>query len=50
MSTQTEPLDNPADGKTGLFYPPHAQPLRGDEGFIHATWKFLRNPVEGFGP
>ena len=34
----------------GFFYPPHAKPLKGDEGFIHATWTFLRNPVEGFGP
>jgi len=34
----------------GLFYPPHAQPLKGDEGFIYSTWKFLRNPIEGFGP
>ena len=36
--------------KDGLFYPPHAQPLKGDEGFIYSTWKFLRNPIEGFGP
>ena len=34
----------------GLFYPPHAPPLRGDEGFIYATYKFIQNPVEGFGP
>ncbi|WP_026941854.1 cytochrome P450 [Hellea balneolensis] len=34
----------------GFFYPPHAQPLNGDEGFIYSTWKFLRNPIEGFGP
>ena len=33
-----------------LFYPPHAQPLRGDEGFIRSTVKFLQNPLEGFGP
>jgi len=33
-----------------LFRPPHAEPLKGDEGFLYATWKFLRNPVEGFGP
>lgn len=33
-----------------LFQPPHAKPLTGDEGFIEATWKFIRNPVEGFGP
>ena len=35
---------------SGYFYPPHAKPLRGDEGFIFSTWKFLRNPIEGFGP
>lgn len=34
----------------GRFVPPHAQPLTGNEGFIVATWTFLRNPVEGFGP
>jgi cytochrome P450 len=33
-----------------LFQPPHAKPLTGKEGFIEATWKFIRNPVEGFGP
>lgn len=33
-----------------LFQPPHAQPLTGQESFIEATWKFIRNPVEGFGP
>lgn len=33
-----------------LFQPPHAKPLTGNEGFIEATWKFIRNPVEGFGP
>lgn len=37
------------DGK-GRFIPPHAKPLTGQEGFIKATWKFLRNPIEGFGP
>ncbi|MGB6318792.1 MAG: cytochrome P450, partial [Litorimonas sp.] len=35
---------------TALFQPPHAKPLTGEEGFIEATWKFIRNPVEGFGP
>ncbi len=50
MSTAPNESDTPTDRSSGLFYPPHAQPLRGDEGFIHATWKFLRNPVEGFGP
>jgi cytochrome P450 len=34
----------------GRFIPPHAKPLTGKEGFIKATWTFLRNPVEGFGP
>ena len=33
-----------------LFIAPHAQPLKGDEGLIYATWKFMRNPLEGFGP
>ncbi|MGB6229389.1 MAG: cytochrome P450 [Litorimonas sp.] len=35
---------------TDLFQPPHAKPLTGEEGFVEATWKFIRNPVEGFGP
>ena len=35
---------------TALFQPPHAPPLKGDESFVEATWKFIRNPVEGFGP
>lgn len=39
----TSPDDN-------LFRPPHAKPLTGNEGFIEATWKFIRNPIEGFGP
>jgi cytochrome P450 len=34
----------------GLFYPPHAQPLTGDESFVRSTYKFLKNPLEGFGP
>ena len=34
----------------GRFIPPHAKPLTGEEGFVKATWKFLRNPIEGFGP
>ncbi len=33
-----------------MFYPPHAKPLRGTENFFYATWKFMRNPIEGFGP
>lgn len=36
--------------KDGLFYPPHAKPLKGTENFFYATWKFMRNPIEGFGP
>jgi len=36
--------------KEGLFYPPHAKPLKGTENFFYATWKFMRNPIEGFGP
>ena len=35
---------------TVLFQPPHAPPLTGRESFVEATWKFIRNPVEGFGP
>lgn len=34
----------------GFFYPPHAQPLKGDEGFVKSTWMFIKNPIEGFGP
>lgn len=33
-----------------FYYPPHAKPLRGDEGFLFGVYKFLKNPVEGFGP
>ena len=33
-----------------LFQPPHAPPLTGKESVVEATWKFIRNPVEGFGP
>jgi cytochrome P450 len=40
-------LQNWAGGK---FYPPHAKPLKGTENVFYATWKFMRNPVEGFGP
>ena len=35
---------------TDLFIPPHSQPLKGTENFFYATWKFMRNPLEGFGP
>ena len=35
---------------SGKFYPPHAKPLTGQEGLAYATWAFMRNPVEGFGP
>lgn len=34
----------------GKFYPPHAKPLKGTESFAYSTWKFMRNPIEGFGP
>jgi len=47
--SQTSIAQN-CDSPEALFYPPHAEPLKGDEGFIYATWKFLKNPVEGFGP
>lgn len=33
-----------------FFIPPHAAPLKGTENFFYATWKFMRNPLEGFGP
>lgn len=36
--------------EAGRFIPPHAKPLTGQEGFVRATWTFLRNPIEGFGP
>ncbi|WP_017930953.1 cytochrome P450 [Robiginitomaculum antarcticum] len=35
---------------TDLFIAPHAQPLKGTENLAYATWKFMRNPLEGFGP
>ena len=35
---------------TDLFEPPHAPPLTGKESFLVSTWKFLKNPLEGFGP
>lgn len=47
MSSMATPSSKQKDK---FFYPPHAQPLKGDEGFIYSTWKFLRNPIEGFGP
>lgn len=34
----------------GFFIPPYAAPLKGNENFFYATWKFMRNPIEGFGP
>ena len=36
--------------QTDFFIPPHAAPLKGTENFFYATWKFMRNPLEGFGP
>lgn len=50
MSPNIAHLNRPKNTAQGLFYPPHARPLKGDEGFIRATLTFLRNPVEGFGP
>ena len=47
MSQNSETLKSE---KSGYFYPPHAKPLTGNEGFVRATWMFLRNPIEGFGP
>ncbi|WP_371397928.1 cytochrome P450 [Fretibacter rubidus] len=41
------PASKPSDG---LFYPPHAKPLTGKESFVQSTYKFLKNPLEGFGP
>lgn len=32
------------------FIPPSAPQLTGQEGFIRSTYKFLKNPLEGFGP
>ncbi len=43
-------IDNIKTPELGYFYPPHAKPLTGNEGFVRATWIFLRNPIEGFGP
>lgn len=34
----------------GKFIPPHAPPLTGEEKFYSTIWKFMRNPLEGFGP
>ncbi len=45
MTSKTDTLP-----RESHFYPPHAPPLTGDEHFIVSTWKFLRNPLEGFGP
>lgn len=46
----TSPTLSARYNEKGRFIPPHAKPLTGKEGFVEATWKFLRNPVEGFGP
>ncbi|MBL4852871.1 MAG: cytochrome P450 [Robiginitomaculum sp.] len=32
------------------YIPPFAPPLTGDEGIVKATWTFMKNPLEGFGP
>ena len=42
--------ESPEKFKDGLFYPPHAKPLTGTEGWGKVAWKFLRNPIEAFGP
>jgi cytochrome P450 len=34
----------------GKFIPPHAPPLTGEEKLYTTIWKFMRNPLEGFGP
>ena len=34
----------------GKFIPPHAKPLTGEENLLVSGWKFMRNPLEGFGP
>lgn len=38
------------ESKVDLFTPPHAPALTGEENFFVSTYKFLRNPLEGFGP
>lgn len=43
-------MTNPTPSDRGPFIPPHAPPLTGEESFISSTWKFMRNPLEGFGP
>lgn len=50
MSTQIARAESSPKYKEGLFYPPHAKPLTGTEGWIKVGWKFLRNPIEAFGP
>lgn len=42
--------DTAVTPSAGLFYPPHAKPLTGTENFFYAMWKFMCNPIEGFGP
>jgi len=41
---------SPIPEQDDLFIPPSAPPLTGEEGFIRATYTFLKNPLEGFGP
>ena len=43
-------MNNTHFDDNGLFYPPHAKPLTGKESFVRSTYKFLKNPLEGFGP
>ena len=50
MSSESFTSESPPKYKDGLFFPPHAKPLTGKEGWIKVGWKFLRNPLEAFGP
>ena len=36
--------------QSSKFIPPFAPPLTGEESFARSTLKFLKNPLEGFGP
>ena len=50
MGVIRSPYMQPNIKSDDLFYPPHAQPLTGKESFVRSTYKFLKNPLEGFGP
>ncbi len=41
-------LDKNSD--TSVFIPPFAPRLTGEESYAKATWTFMKNPLEGFGP